>query len=298
MLPDLGVEVTRDRVRLSGGHSFPIPAAFVDPEAKLAAEQAMGFEAAVLSIPASVFLYGADAAAAEVYCQTANAAMGRVSRGPFRAMGILPLQHAGRAVAELRRAVREDGLAAFAIGASVGGRPLWEGELGEVLAEAARLAVLLFLHPAYEGPRPGLERFYAVNVIGNPLETSTAVYELLASGTLARLRGVRLLLAHGGGFLPYLSGRIARAAAVRAEVTAGSDPIALLRGLDYDTVVYRPETLRFLVAAAGPERVLCGSDHPFDMGDPDPVGSVRAAGLDPVQEAAVLGGNAAARFGF
>lgn len=286
-LPRLGVQVDAGRVRLSGGHSFPVEPEFVEPEAKLAAARRMGFDGVVVSIPASVFLYEAAAEDATAYCRVANQAMGGIDRGgggrSLRAMGILPLQDAAASVRELERAVERDGLRAFAVGPEV---PF------DVLAAAERLDALLFLHPYYEGPRPGLERHYSVNVVGNPLQTSLGAYELVASGTLARLPRLRLLLAHGGGFLPYLFGRVARAAAVRPEVSAGADALALLRRLFYDTMVYLPETVRFLVAAAGATQLVCGSDHPFDMGDPDPVGTVRACGLAAADQAAVLDGNA------
>lgn len=288
-LPRLGAEYRSGRVRLRGGHAFPVQPEFTDPEAKEIAERRMGFDGAVLSIPASLFLYAADAGDAEAYCRAANAVMGRLNRGFFRTMGILPLQDGDRAVREIERAVDGDGLRAFAVGPDVP---------PQVLVAAHRLGAVLFLHPYYEGPRPGLERHYAVNVIGNPLQTSTGVYDLVASGVLGRLPGLRILLAHGGGFLPYLFGRIARAARVRPEVSAGADPLATLRNCYYDSMVYLPETVRFIIDVVGPARVMCGSDHPFDMGDAEPVATVRSAGLSPGAEVAVLDENARTLFKF
>jgi aminocarboxymuconate-semialdehyde decarboxylase len=111
------------------------------------------------------------------------------------------------------------------------------------------------------------------------------------SGVLERHPGLRLLLAHGGGAILALRGRL-RHASKRVEAAGGVDVDASLKRFYYDTITHDPALLRALVDYVGAGRVLAGSDQPFDMADPDPVETVRAAGLDPAAEAAVLGGNA------
>jgi aminocarboxymuconate-semialdehyde decarboxylase len=115
---------------------------------------------------------------------------------------------------------------------------------------------------------------------------------------LERHPRLRVLLAHGGGALPAVRGRLRRAFAVRPEARAriGSGPDVTLRRFYYDTVTHDHDLLVDLVRFAGAGQVLLGSDRPFDMGSDDPVGEVRALGLGPAEEL-VLGGNAARLLG-
>ena len=86
-----------------------------------------------------------------------------------------------------------------------------------------------------------------------------------------------------------LGGRLRRASAIHG----WADPAASIRRFYFDTVTHDSEVLFELAEFAGPDRIVLGSDHPFDMGDPDPVGTVRGAGLDPH----VLGATAEALLG-
>ncbi len=102
-------------------------------------------------------------------------------------------------------------------------------------------------------------------------------------------------LPHAGGFLPYQIERFRHAADFRPEPRSrgfSGDPLDVLKRLYYDTVTFSPTTLRYLADLVGPERLLLGSDFPFEMGDPDPVGTVRAA-LAPAHHDKVLGGTIA-----
>jgi aminocarboxymuconate-semialdehyde decarboxylase len=158
-------------------------------------------------------------------------------------------------------------------------------------AAAEETGALVFVHPT-SNPRgfAGPDEHYLWNTVGNPTETAVAAAHLVMSGVLERHPDVRILLAHGGGALPWLRGRLRHAhehlAAARTRLR---EPVAdSLRRLHYDTITHDPALLRALVEFTGPGRVVLGSDHPFDMADPDPVATVVAAGLDP----AVLGANA------
>jgi aminocarboxymuconate-semialdehyde decarboxylase len=118
---------------------------------------------------------------------------------------------------------------------------------------------------------------------------------LVFGGVVERYPDIKFCLCHGGGFLPYQAGRFVHAFNVRAEPKArlrGSPQDSLAR-LYYDTIVHSPRALEFLLAAAGPERVLLGSDYPFDMGEFDCVQRVDALTISPAQRDAVLGLRAA-----
>jgi aminocarboxymuconate-semialdehyde decarboxylase len=116
---------------------------------------------------------------------------------------------------------------------------------------------------------------------------------------LERHPALRVLLAHGGGTLPALRGRLRHGASFQPQAKARlTEPVEdSLRRLYYDTVTHDAGLLRQLVAFAGAEHVLLGSDYPFDMADPRPAETVAAAGLHPDDEQAVLGGSAARLLG-
>jgi len=110
---------------------------------------------------------------------------------------------------------------------------------------------------------------------------------------LERHPGLKVLLAHGGGGLHAVRGRLRRAFAVRPEARSRSaaGPDASLRSFFYDSLTHDHELLAGLLAYAGADRVLLGSDRPFDMGTEHPVDDIRALG-QPDAEERVLGGNA------
>jgi aminocarboxymuconate-semialdehyde decarboxylase len=143
-----------------------------------------------------------------------------------------------------------------------------------------------------------LREYYMSNVVGNPADTAIAAAHLVLSGTLEAYPELRILLSHGGGVIPELRGRLDHGFAVRPETRhLPRRPSEYLRRFYYDTITHDPTLLRELVAWVGADHVLLGSDYPFDMGPDDPVGDVRAAGLDDDARSKVLGGSAAALFG-
>jgi aminocarboxymuconate-semialdehyde decarboxylase len=165
--------------------------------------------------------------------------------------------------------------------------PFWEA------AESSGAPV--FVHPTTKGfDLPVLGEYYLWNTVGNPVETAVTGAHLVMSGVLERHPRLRVVLAHGGGALPAVRGRLRHAHGFQAQARARlqEPPDVSLRRLHYDTVTHDPELLRALVGYAGPDHVLLGSDHPFDMGTIRPVDEVRELGLSTTDEAAVLGGNA------
>jgi aminocarboxymuconate-semialdehyde decarboxylase len=191
--------------------------------------------------------------------------------------------------------VRSLGLKGFELGTNVAGADLDDPRFAPVFAAAEELGALIFLHPMGFTHGERLTQHYLNNVIGNPLETTIAVSHLIFGGVLDRHPGLKICLAHGGGYLAAYSGRMDHAYRERSDCRGCRRmPSEYLRDLHYDTVVFDRDQLEYLVARYGPDRILLGSDHPFDMGDPDPVGIVAALrNLDPDDLSKILGGNAA-----
>ncbi len=194
----------------------------------------------------------------------------------LRGMATVPMQHPDAAVAELERAVAEHGFKAVEIGTSIEGAQLVEERFRPFLRRAAELNVLLFAHPYYVGAKGGLERYYLTNLIGNPLDTAIMASNLMLSGVIEELPDLRILLAHGGGFLPYQIDRLAHGHKVRHETSASTqtNPRELLRRFYFDSLIFDKHALRYLIDLVGSDRVVLGTDSPFDMADETPQDSL------------------------
>lgn len=195
-------------------------------------------------------------------------------------LGVVPLQHPDHLVEYLDDAVLGRGLAGVEISSFAGDVELSDPRLEPFWARAAELGCVIFLHPFGCSLDERLDRFYLSNTVGQPTENAVALSHLIFAGVLDRHPGLKIVAAHGGGYLPFAIGRSDRAWAVRPEAHGcAQPPSTYLRKLWFDTVVHDPVALRHLVEAAGGARVLLGSDFPFDMGLDDPVAFVRGADL-------------------
>lgn len=208
-------------------------------------------------------------------------------------MGTVPLQAPELAIIEMQRCVRELGLRGIEISSNVAGRELADPLFRPFFAAAEQLDVLLFLHPLGFTHGQRLSDHYFNNLIGNPLEAAIAVGHLIFGGVLDRYPGLKLCVAHGGGYLPTYWGRMDHAWRTRSDCRQFIEkpPSEYLRRLYFDTVVYDRRHLRFLVETYGAEHLLMGTDYPFDMAEPDPMSF--HAELDAGDREKILGANAA-----
>jgi aminocarboxymuconate-semialdehyde decarboxylase len=219
-------------------------------------------------------------------------------RSRLHGLGTLPLQHPAIAVRELERVIGELGLKGVSVSTNVDGRELADPLFDPVWAAAADLGAVVFIHPWECSLGPRLGAHFLGNTFGQPAETALALSHLIFGGTLDRHPALKLLAAHGGGFLPTYIGRSDHAWAERADARGcAHPPSAYLRRIWYDALVYSPQALRQLVEVVGSDKVMLGTDYPFDMGVTDPVERAAAAGLPAADLTAILSGNAAALFG-
>jgi aminocarboxymuconate-semialdehyde decarboxylase len=191
-----------------------------------------------------------------------------VAQAPHRFAGLatLPMQDPAAAASELCRAVTELGMCGAQIGPHVEGAPLDDQPMRPVLRAAADLGVPLVLHPYYVGSSPGLDDFYLTNLQGNPWQTALCASRLILSGTLDELVDLELVLVHGGGHLPYQIGRLDHGHRVRPEAHRPAQaPSGYLRRFHYDSLTHSTESTRWLIERVGADRVMFGTDIPFDM---------------------------------
>jgi aminocarboxymuconate-semialdehyde decarboxylase len=240
----------------------------------------------------------ADLPVAMRICRVQNESIAQAAQdsgGRVYGLGALPLQDPGLAAAELPDLIALPGMRGVEVPASVAGCYLGDDKFTPFWEAAADTGALVFVHPTTTGLGiAGLHGGYLWNSVGNPLETTIAAAQLVVNGVLERYPGLKILLAHGGGALPALRGRLRRAYAVRPEARAGSacGPDDSLRRLYFDSLTHDPAVLADLVAFAGAGHVLLGSDRPFDLGTDRPVEEIRALGLSAEDEQLLLGGAA------
>jgi aminocarboxymuconate-semialdehyde decarboxylase len=267
----------------------------VDQRVDLAAQQ--GIDRQILCLPPFYFAYRAYPELALKICRAGNDALAAVvARAPdrFAAFATVPLQSPDKAVAELRRAVEELGHWGVEIGSSVGGAALDDPALDAFWAACCELDVPVFMHPHHELGGERAAAYYLGNLFGNPSETGLIAARLIFAGVFERFPGLNMILAHAGGTLPYIAGRLDHGYRVRPETkTLPRPPSAYLTQLYFDTITHDDALLAYLVGRVGAERVVVGTDRPFDMGIDDPRGTVAAIpGIDDAARAAILGGNA------
>jgi aminocarboxymuconate-semialdehyde decarboxylase len=218
----------------------------------------------------------------------------------FAGLGSVPLQDPAAAVSELEYLTVQLGLRGAQISTYAAGRELGDPVLEPFWEAAASLGSVVFVHPLGFSHGDRFREFYLNNAIAHPLESALALASLIFNGVLHRHPDLKLVVAHGGGYLPFHPSRLDHAWEVRPECRVHIDrpPSEYLKQIYVDTVVYTPESVAQLVSLLGAEHVLLGTDYPFDMGEEDPVGLVdRTPGLTAVERELVQGGNAARLLG-
>jgi aminocarboxymuconate-semialdehyde decarboxylase len=286
-----------------GGTAYrPFPRGGWDIERRLADMAAAEVDVQIVSATPQSYLYEADPMMMAACAAIQNDQIAKlVGALPDRFLGIatLPMQAPERAGAELRRAVTTLGLRGAMIGSNVEGRNLDDPALEPVWVAACELDVVLLIHPINVGAADRLRSYYLNNLVGNPLDTTIAAACLVFGGVLKRHPALKVLLVHGGGFVPYQAGRWAHGWQVRPEpkVHLKEQPEPFIDCFHYDTILHSAESLEFLIGTAGPSRVLLGSDYPYDMGTGECVRQVRALSIPDADKATVLGGKAWDLFG-
>jgi aminocarboxymuconate-semialdehyde decarboxylase len=256
----------------------------------------------VLSVCPQTFLYGQPPALATGFARIQNEQLAKLVKSRpdrFLAIATLPMQAPRQAADELRHAVTALGLRGAQIGSNVGGKNLDDPELEPVWATAAELDAFILVHPISVAGADRLSSYYLTNLIGNPLDTTIAAACLAFSGVLERYPSLKFCLAHGGGFLPYQAGRFEHGWHVREEPKKRlpKPPTDSLKRFYFDSILHSKDALEFLVGSAGADRVLLGSDYPFDMGMPDGVLQVRSLPIAAAEQASILGEKAQALLG-
>jgi aminocarboxymuconate-semialdehyde decarboxylase len=254
---------------------------FYDTDAKIEWMDRTGIDVSVLSVGPPIFFYWLSADIGLEAARLANDGIAQmVEKNPARLRGMahLPMQDPDAAIAELERVVKTHGFKGVEIATSIEGEPLAHPKFRKVLKTIEQLGCFIFAHPYRCLAAGGMDDYYLSNFVGFPLDTTLMVAHLMFSGALDELKDLRIVLAHGGGFVPYQIGRFAHGHRVRPEPRkhTQTSPRDLLRRFYFDALTHDAQAARHLIDRVGADRVVIGTDHPFDMGPDDPIGAIDA----------------------
>ncbi|MGA7803571.1 amidohydrolase family protein [Bradyrhizobium sp.] len=278
--------------------------AFIAIDKRLAVMDSQAIDMEVLSI--NPFWYDRDRDLAGQIVKLQNEKLAELCASKpdrFAAFASLTLQAPDLAVEELETAVKKQGLKGAAIGDSVHGVEFSDPKFHPVWAKAEELAVPLFIHP--QG-MPELSKRLAgngwlANTIGNPLGTTIALSHLIFEGTFDRFPGLKVIAAHGGGYLASYADRSDHACLVgpkgcNPDIKLKKAPTEYLKQIYFDSLIFTPEAIRHLVAQVGASQVVIGSDYPYpwEMHPVDPI--LATTTLSDDEKADIIGRTAAKLF--
>jgi aminocarboxymuconate-semialdehyde decarboxylase len=301
---EAGALLGEEGPRLQTGTNNGAHETFIELGQRLAAMDAQAVDMEILSINTFWYDRERDLAAQIVKLQNEKLAEFCAAHPDrFAAFASLTLQAPDLAVQELEVAVKKQGLKGAAIGSSVNGVDFSDPKFHPVWAKAEELGAPLFIHP--RGIPELSKRLsgngWLDNAIGYPLDTTIALSHLIFEGTLDRFPGLKVIAAHGGGYLPSYAERSDHACMVgptgcNADIKLKKRPSEYLRQLYFDTVIFTPEALRHLAAQVGTSQIMLGSDSPFPW-ELNPVGHIFAStSLSDDEKADILGRTAAKLF--
>lgn len=273
--------VERDNVPYfeNNGRLSEIDRELYDVEAKLDAMNRMRIDVSALSVAPPTYFYYLPPEAGLYAARLSNDGIARmVGENParLRGMATLPMQDPDAAIAELERVVKDYGFKAVELGTSIEGEQLAHPKFRQVLKTIEQLGCFVFAHPYTCMAKGGMEGYELFNTIGFPLDEVIMAAHLMFSGRLDELARLRILIAHGGGYLPYQIGRLdcAHRNRASARINTQTAPRDLLRRFYFDALTHDPHSLRLLIDQVGAEHVAIGTDNPFDMGYQDPLGEL------------------------
>jgi aminocarboxymuconate-semialdehyde decarboxylase len=272
------------------------PTGGFDISRRLKDMDATGVDVHVLSATPQTYLYGLGDELSPLVAQIQNDQMAKhVAAHPsrFMAIGTLPLGQPAKAADELKRIITKHGFKGAMFASNFLGKNLDDPMFEPLWATAAELGAFMFVHPNNVAGADRLKSYYLANLIGNPLDTTIAAASLIFGGVMDRHPKLKVMLAHGGGFTPYQAARWEHGWAVRGEpkVNVKTQPKGIVKRFIYDTILHNDQTLEAMIGLVGADKVMLGSDYPYDMGMMDCVKHVRGLKISDADKTAILQGN-------
>lgn len=286
-----------DWINHDQGYTYPLLPGFTDPGQRIIDMDKAHIDLAVLSCAPPLFSYWLEPKLALALAQIVNDSIREVVNAypeRFVGMGTVPLNDVELAVEELERCKRDLGFRSVLIGTNVESKQYDEPEFLQFFETCQELDMMVNIHPYYIGDKEMFRKYYLTNLYGNPLDSALAITSLIFGGVFDRVPGLKVCVAHGGGFFPYQLGRLEQGHKMRPEpkINGARSPMNYKDNLYFDSLVFNPKALRFLIDIFGSSRVLLGTDYPFDMGEEAPLKFIKEVGLNPEEKEQILYHNA------
>jgi aminocarboxymuconate-semialdehyde decarboxylase len=306
-VPVAGQVVTKDDgtalVKLDNGFKQPLPGFLTDPATIVADLDAAGIDVACASIAPPLSHLDCDPQIALGVSRAINDAYAEIAEqydGRIQPMANVPLQDVDLALQELQRVVDDYGFKGVQVGSNIDGKNLGDESLFPFWERVRELDLVVFSHGLSPLGPERMTEHELKNFVGLPIDTAVSVASLVFGGVYERLPGLKIVFSHGGGAFPCLVGRWDHGYRDRLSKQADTTiklPSDYLVDIYADSLTHGPAAVRYLVERLGEDQVVLGSDHPFDMGEADPVGKVKEAIDDPAIVEKILGGTASRLLG-
>jgi aminocarboxymuconate-semialdehyde decarboxylase len=278
----------------------PIRAAFHDVDLRLAYMDELRIDKQLLLAPPFVFFYWSNSSEAQILMALVNDGIAAAAQHPSGRMlgfGSVMLQDISGSIRESER-IKKLGLLGVEVGSNVNGLGLDDASLFDFYEALQSLDLALFIHPHNVAGQERMGEYHLRNLLGFPLDTTLAAAQLIFTGVLDRFPRLRICLGQAGGFLPYIIGRLDAGFHARPECRRYIDqpPSSYLSRFYYDTIIHSAHSSGFLIETVGPERVMLGSDFPFDMSAKSPIAEVQANSSIGEEQLALIYERTAAEF--
>ncbi len=258
------------------------------PEARLADMDSLGVDVQILSTNAVFYNYDKDAEAVAAMSRDSNDYVAQLTRDhPTRFAGLanLPMQDVSASIDELERSVTQLGLKGAMIGDHVNGKTFDDPEFLPFWKAAESLGAMILIHqggPTIVSPRS--DKYHLPNSIGNLADRAVTFAAFVYGGVMDACPDLRVCLSHGGGYTCFGIGRMDRGWQVRPEAREhlSQPPSNYLNKFWYDTITHSEEALRYIIDSVGIDKVVFGTDWPYDMCTDWPVSWI--LGLDSLSQ--------------
>ncbi|MGE5217660.1 MAG: amidohydrolase family protein [Chloroflexota bacterium] len=298
----LGVAVSEQRgsyaLSFAGSKPHRLQPPIFDVEGHIAAMEQGRVGLATLEANTNSLGYRLSGTQGEAWCKLYNecvAALVHQRPDRFVGMAIVPLQEPARAAKVLEHAITEHNFRGAFIGTNVSGRYYNSKDFDPFWAKAEELDLLVVIHPEHIAGAERMTEFGLNAVCGNPADSTLCLGYMLYSGVFDRFPKLKICALHGGGFLPYHLGRFDKEFETGKKIRpaqALKPPSGYLKNLYFDTLVYDTDTLEYLRAKVGADRLMLGTDYPYTLGDWLGVEKVQALNCAQAEKDAILERNA------
>ncbi len=266
-------------MKINGKTLGKLDAGLISIETQVADMDKGGIDCRVLCTPPFAFNYELEEANCIEWARLLNDQIFediKNYKNKFLGLAALPMSSVDEACRELKRTMDDYGFIGAQIATNINGTELDDESLYPFWEKAESLGAFILLHPHYTMGQGRFTDLHLRNIIGNPLDTAIAGIRLITGEIFNRFPNLKICLSHSGGYLSLAASRLDHAYTVRPEYShLSAAPSTFLDKFYYDSIIHDMVALKYIISRVGIDRILLGTDYPFDMGDLNPIDSIR-----------------------